>query len=70
MKKIAAFLFLAFSVLCGYAQSDKANLASTDVSSITVSVDPEESGTATGGGTYENGSTVVLNATAILAISS
>ena len=55
MKKIAASLFLALSVLCGFAQIDKGQLAPTDVSVITVSVDPEGSGTATGGGTYENG---------------
>ena len=64
MKKITALLFLAFSVLCGYAQSEKGDFASNDVSTITVSVDPEGSGTATGGGTYENGSTAVLTATA------
>ena len=64
MKKITAFLFLAFSVLCSYAQSDKGNLASNDVSTITVSVDPEGSGRVTGGGIYENGSTAVLTATA------
>jgi len=64
MKKIAASLFLALSVLCGFAQIDKGQLAPTDVSVITVSVDPEGSGTATGGGTYENGSTATLTATA------
>jgi hypothetical protein len=50
-------------MLCSYAQSDKGNFAPT-VSTITVSVDPEGSGTATGGGNYENGSTAVLSATA------
>jgi len=64
MKKIAVSLFLALSVLCGYAQIDKGQLTPKDVSVITVSVDPEGSGTATGGGSYENGSTATLTATA------
>lgn len=64
MKKIVASFILVLSVLCGYAQNDKGQSASTDVSTITVSVDPEGSGSATGGGTYENGSTAVLSATA------
>lgn len=64
MKKIATSLFFTLLVLCGFAQIDKGQLAPAEASVITVSVDPENSGTATGGGTYENGSTAVLEATA------
>ena len=64
MKKIAISLFFTLLVLCGFAQIDKGQFAPAETSVITVSVDPENSGTATGGGTYENGSTAVLEATA------
>lgn len=54
MKRFATIAFLALLVLCGYGQN---------TFTVTLSVDPEEGGTATGGGTYAEGSTATLTAT-------
>ena len=75
---MVAFTLLSLFVVFGYAQNnmvsiggtvserivDKGQTAPLDVSMIVVSVDPEGSGMAEGGGVYENGSTAVLTATA------
>lgn len=69
MKKLVAYTILSLFIMCGYAQNtntgthaDKGQSAPLDVFQITVSVDPEGSGTAGGEGAYENGSTAVLTA--------